>query len=495
VHRSTHDARDKALFAAILVAAVALRLLALAPYSMHHPDEIFQYLEPAHRIAFGNGIATWEFRQGMRGWLLPTVLSWPMALGGAIAPDGKLYLLLPRLVISMMSLSIPIAAFAIGWRFSRLHAFVAMAVMAGWFEAVYFSAHGLSEQVSVVLFMPAAALMLADNQRVARNYAIAGLLLGFAVAIRFHYGPAIFVFCAMLCGKDARRRWLPLAGGAMLALALAGVADATHGAAPFSWIVANVQQNILHDQAAKFGVELPIFYLGQIGVYWRWWSPLLLLALRPAFGRNRALFATALINIALLSLIGHKEYRFILLSTTILVMLAALGSVDLMIAWCRRHDRRPGMATGILLLTLWAAASASLAASATMRPKWTFLSPELSLMSDAGRLPGLCGLALDRQVFYMTGGYSYLHRDVPLFLTYPTRKDHIADRDIGPASAAFNAVITPLATIDKMPKSFRPVSCRGDGDDGMCLLYRPGACTAGAADRWRLDVALQRNAL
>ena len=36
-----------------------------------HPDEIMQYLEPAHKAVFGNGVTYWEYFYGARQWLVP----------------------------------------------------------------------------------------------------------------------------------------------------------------------------------------------------------------------------------------------------------------------------------------------------------------------------------------------------------------------------------------------------------------------------------------
>ena len=80
-----------ALIATILLVAVVLRILAFSPYAIHHPDEAVQYLEQAHRLAFGSGLVPWEYRFGMRSWLLPVLLAGPMALGEVIAPGSLLY--------------------------------------------------------------------------------------------------------------------------------------------------------------------------------------------------------------------------------------------------------------------------------------------------------------------------------------------------------------------------------------------------------------------
>jgi GPI mannosyltransferase 3 len=52
--------------AALVLLAAAVRLpLAFWP-NVNHPDEIFQYLEPAWRMLGHDGIITWEWRDGIR---------------------------------------------------------------------------------------------------------------------------------------------------------------------------------------------------------------------------------------------------------------------------------------------------------------------------------------------------------------------------------------------------------------------------------------------
>ena len=59
--------------------ALSLRLgLALGSPSIFFPDEIFQTLEPAHRLVFGYGVISWEWRLGIRSWVLPAFLAGAM---------------------------------------------------------------------------------------------------------------------------------------------------------------------------------------------------------------------------------------------------------------------------------------------------------------------------------------------------------------------------------------------------------------------------------
>ena len=73
---------------ALLFLALALRVgLALAYPTVDWPDEIFQTTEPAHRLAFGNGVVTWEWLTGARNWFLPGWLAIIMRTTAWLAPD------------------------------------------------------------------------------------------------------------------------------------------------------------------------------------------------------------------------------------------------------------------------------------------------------------------------------------------------------------------------------------------------------------------------
>src|SRR3546814_15777794 len=109
-----------------MVLGIVLRSAAKGPMSMHHPDEVIQYLEQAHRLVFGYGVIPWEYRYGMRQRLLPLLLAGPMKLGDLIAPASDLYLMLPRMAVAMLSISIMAAALKLGNGISRLHGLVAM---------------------------------------------------------------------------------------------------------------------------------------------------------------------------------------------------------------------------------------------------------------------------------------------------------------------------------------------------------------------------------
>src|SRR5258708_2464839 len=245
--------------AALLLLAAAFRLpLAFWP-NVLHPDEIFQCLEPAWRMLGHDGIVSWEWRYGMRGWLLPSLMAGPGGLGDWGAPGGTGAFVVPRLVAALASLSIGASAWAFGAGGSRSHAIIAAFVGAIWFEFASFAPHTLSEPLATAAILPA-ALLLTHASLSQRHLAVGGALLALAFVFRFQYGPAIAVLALGACWRHWRNL-IPLVAGGSIALVFAGVADAANGGGPFVWLIANGPQNLLNDRAAEVGVMPATTYL------------------------------------------------------------------------------------------------------------------------------------------------------------------------------------------------------------------------------------------
>ena len=131
----------------ILAVALGLRVgLALLAPNVHHPDEIFQVLEPAHRLWFDWGIVSWEWRDGVRSWFFPGLVAGLMALtdGATDGPDD--YLAAIAIVLSTLSLSVVVVGFLLGHRlFGLPGAIITGGLCAVWPDLVYFAPKTLSE--------------------------------------------------------------------------------------------------------------------------------------------------------------------------------------------------------------------------------------------------------------------------------------------------------------------------------------------------------------
>ena len=454
---------------AILLFGLALRLATLVAPHAYFPDEIFQYLEAAHRLAFGPGVVPWEYREHVRSWLVPLALAGPMRLGGAIAPDSGLYLLLPRLALLAVSMTTIIAAGAIGRRLSALHALFAMLIAATSVEFVYFSTVALTEPLAAFIFLAAAALLY-RNARPKHGALIgAGALLALSCLVRFQYGPAAVVLAvAVSVRRPTQVGWLFV--GALPLLCLSALVDVRMGEWPFGWLAANIHQNITLGRSHAW-VDGPSYYPQALaGVWGIWLGPLVVLAMLGA-RRFPGLMLAALTNVLIHSAIAHKEYRYILLTTMLLALLAAIGTADA-IRWARRRSSA-GRWTHLPLIAAsgWLAASASVAAGGPMRHWWTQQQTELSAFAALRDAPKLCGVAIFGFDWTGSGGYAYLHRPVPLFAYALTEQKYLA-RD----TPQFDTIVAPAGVA--IPDGFAAEHCfAAAGRTTMCILTRPGKCT------------------
>lgn len=453
---------------AILVGALVLRLVLVPGAGIYHPDELFQYLEQAHRLVFGPGIVPWEYRYGMRSWLLPDIVAVWMAVGDRIAPASWLYILLPRAVVATLSLTVVWSAWRFGRRVSPRAGLLAAGTAAVWAESAYMAPHILSELVSVYLLLPAAVL-LTEAERSRRQLALAGLLVGLSVIFRIQHLPAAgLLFC--LAFWHRRSDVIAFLAGGAAALVISVIVDVAAGSIPFGWALEYVRQNLFLHRAAFYGTESAWAYIWGISETFGWWlAPMLPLAAIGA-RREATLLRIALVNLAVHMAIEHKEYRFVLLTTTIFMILAAVGTGVIVEIAARRWPRRHRLALWLALLG-WGTASAWLAASGEPARYATRDRGGLALFTILKTDGAMCGLATQEMNFAAGGGYTYLHRAVPIFAYARSEATGLA-RD----AAGFNRLIGPATIVP--PKGFSRQTCRPAGGrlPPTCLFARPGGC-------------------
>lgn len=456
----------------LAVAAVALRMtVAISHPNVVWPDEIHQSLEQAHRLVFGTGIVPWEFREGARSWLLPGLLAGAMQLGRVVG-GGLAHVRAAQLLLCVLSL-LPVAvAFATSARARGLLAGLVAAVAAAlWFELVLFAPKALAEVVAAHLLV--LGLHLQATATGARRRLAAGALLGAAIALRVHLVPAVLVALAIAAWRDRRslRTLLPAAAGVV---GLAGLVDLVTWGRPFHSFLRTLQANVLEGKASEYGTTAWTGYLEAIAATWSW-GAVVVLPLAALGARRRPAFAAcALVVLATHTAIEHKEYRFVYPCVVLAVTLAAIGAGEV-VGWARERVRAPAAAIAAVVLLAWGGVSAARAldyettvidpASAAPESRWTHARWGLEAMALAGAKPDLCGVGVVLLPWWWTGGYAYLHRDVPIYL--------LQEEQDGPATAgAFDAVIAPA---EVMP-NLREFTVRRCWPGGVCLAERSGGC-------------------
>lgn len=259
-----------------------------------------------------------------------------------------------------------------------------------------------------------------------------------------------------------------LLAAATVVVIAGGLLDWVTWGLPFQSLWSNVAINLVEGKAAQYGVS-PWYYYAAL--YYKYWTilglPLGLLVLAGAW-RAPYLFAIGAIIVLSHSAIGHKEYRFLFPALPFFLLLAALGATALLDTIRRTWPHIPKGAAIATVLVLWTATSIGLAARDSIRPLWTQSAAEITAFRDLHGIETLCALGVIGQGWHLLPGYTYLHRDVPLYIFEKTASWE-------PYSKAFNfALARPAARMKRA--GYQRGACYGDSQ--LCLYRRPSGCTA-----------------
>ncbi len=404
--------------AAVLLVGFAIRAGAILTQTyVVFADETFQYLEQAHRLAFGAGVVPWEYHDGVRSWLVPGVGAALMRLAAVFGDDPLIYLRLIRLCCAGLSLAVVYVGFRQGLRIGGL----AAAILTGgfcaiWFDLIWFAPAVLTEVLAAHCAL--LGLWLADDRDDSdrRRLLMAGLCLGLAVCLRYQYGPALAaasLWQHRLCW--VRWRWL-VTGGLAVVVPLAGLLDWVTWGAPFQSIWLNFICNSLDGVSSAMGTEPLSFFPAYLTTTFR---PAPVFVFLAVFGATRApaLAIAALGVVAVHMAVPHKEVRFIYLALAILPVLIGLGAacVVQVVVDRVRAESMAWLGAPLLLLGGWASWF-----GATGQPlveRWDFNRGPVQAFLLAHRQPDLCGLGVQDMRVIDSGGYAYLHRDVPIYFS------------------------------------------------------------------------------
>lgn len=437
---------ETATLAALLLLAAGLRLLpVLVSPSLNWADEIFQSTEQAHRLVYGTGLIPWEFQLGVRSWIFPGVVAALMEAARLLG-DGPDYYL-PVIATTFAALATAPVLCCYLWcrrSFGIAGAIVGGLAVAVAPELVYFGARTLIGVVAAHLLV-IALYILDPGYRIAsrRRAFLGGFLLGLLFVLRIQLAPilALAGLCAMIrLPRDGLRA---LTAGAALALFAAALFDWATLGAPLASLWRYLDYNVFDGVSVIFGSEPWSYYLGgEIGL---WHGAALVLAALVLLGARRfpMLLVYALAEAVALSAIAHKEYRFIYPVIVLFAVLAGLGLAQLA-AWGRGWLRGKGMAprpalclAAGLVPAFWCALAATIWTGPTMTALRRRDHDHLAAMSFVRREPRLCGVGLyglDGKDWAWSGGYTYLHRNVPIY--WP--KDA---REFAATAAGFNVLI------------------------------------------------------
>ncbi len=245
----------------------------------------------------------------------------------------------------------------------------------------------------------------------------------------------------------------------MLPILAFGIVDMLTWSYPFQSFVRYFWVNVVEGRSMVYGVEPWYWYvvvlLGTMG-------PMLIFAM-VGVRRSPFLGWVALIILVSHSALSHKEVRYLYPLVPIVITLAALGIAEIASTFTIRENSVPSSrATVAMGLAVCALASFVLA------PRFPYRAKNSGAMVAFDRLSrdsDLCGLGIYAVPLFDTGGYTHLHRNVPIVPV-------LAASGLAKNAPAFNALVAPIGISD-VPAGFNLSGCW----NGICLHRRAGACT------------------
>ena len=437
LHRQAGDEPPWKLLPLVLgLAFVARAGVALAGDFVLHPDEIMQYLEPAHRLAFGNGVVYWEYFYGARSWLVPGLVAGVLKLLDAVGlGEPRWYVDGVKLVFCALSLAIPAGMY---W-FARHHfseATARMALVAGafWYELAGFAHKPLTEFVATTPLIGLLALCASPGAKPRRLVLQAATLAVLAAAIRLQYAPVVLVLLGIVFLRSRLKLLLTLATAA--GCGVIGIFDAlTWDSGFLHSYVTNVRFNLVIGQW-RVNESPPYQFL--------WWLTLAagglsgLCFVKSLRWPRRYGLLLALIAVMLVahSVQAHKEYRFIFAVIPLWLLIGAdlVARVAARVANVERSDWSrwiTGAAATLFVAVSVAGILNALPYQERVYRAWSqetgmvgFVrnqDPVFAAYRYLARAPGVTAVWQVDRPYYNLPGYYYLHRAIPFYDAFTGR--------------------------------------------------------------------------
>ena len=386
-----------------LAVAFALRAtIALGSDYAIHPDEILQYLEPAHRLVFGYGIVSWEYQFGGRSWIIPgLVASILWSLDKADLGVPWVYVYVVKLAFCAISMLIPWGAYHFSRRvLGESSARMALALICLWPFVVSFAHKPFTEFVSTSLLFGALGLACRPASSSKKGAFAFGAIIALAAAIRMQYLPvAALVWLARFAVAGKPWALASIAGGVTI-IAMVAVLETLTWGAPFHSYYVNFVFNQELDKSRE--VQGFLYYFPRLLFVTAGGALVMLYAFFRTPKRHMLVLAQTIAILAIHMFAQHKELRFVFC----LLPLCLIVMGDQLTLWSNRWPRWFGLRS----VTVVSSMLMLVVGSNLLITKDNKLDVYLSL----SKLEDVKGV-FHFGDYIATAGYYYMHHDVPLY--------------------------------------------------------------------------------
>lgn len=467
---------------ALIVIAFTLRLIpVLFVPSVNWADEIFQSTEQAHRLVYGTGLVPWEFQLGIRSWLLPGVIAGLMEFARNFGDGPDYYFPVIAGAWGLLAVVPVVCCFVWCKRWFGLPAAIVGGLcVAVAPELVYMGDRTLTEVLAAHLLVLALYLLDPGYRVVAfPRLVLAGATLGLGLVLRVQLAPAIGLIAVWTTTRSRWTNFLAVMVGGSVVLGLAALLDAVTLGSPLASVWRYVLYNSYFGVSSTFGIAPWYSYaLAELAIWGYGLSVVLILAVL-ATRRTVLPLVAALVIIAAHSCIGHKEYRFIYPAIVLLAVQAGIGLAGL-VEWAREQlggFRRWRMlarhAVPVLAAGLWCTLSLTVWTGPVLAAFRHRSHDYILAASFVAHDTPSCGIGMyGADAWSWFGGYSYLHRPVPMY--WPN--NGAALERLAPA---FNVLLysTGFGSPEPViPTGFAKQRCFGEA----CIARRAGQCATAA---------------
>ncbi len=476
---------EKILISILILAAFIPRFfLAMTNHSILWPDEIFQTAEQAHRIVFGYGFIPWEFNSGARSYFLPLILAIPMKITSVFGFDAGINSLLTAKGFMVL---IELLGFYYMMKLSYFLSGLSALILTGLFYiflpmSLVFSGRLMGETISATLIVMSFYLFFFSENY--RPFIILGLFLGASFLTRYQTGLIAVAFLVTQYFHPNKRRLIPaVCLGLVVVIVGGGVLDFATWGRFFNSLWVYLDYNLIQGKSESYGIMSPIFYLDHYYQSLGMSFIFIVVGVFFALKRYGALLIILIPFIGAHQFIGHKELRFLLPVLPMGVVIASVGWNDALKfllslrSWKIKDignshftkaeinrsklieqvvgaGRSPllwvfgaGFFLGYINLSHLSSITTGnmglphVDASDTRSP-FAMSSDILNIQMALSETNGVCGIGLIGIGEVWTGGYTYLHKDIPMFsIPFQEIKSKnvlasvnwiVAPKDIGP---------------------------------------------------------------